>query len=281
MALPDYIIVGAMKCGTSTLAAQLGAQKGLFMTDPKEPNFFSDDPVHAKGIDWYERLFDAAEPGDLKGEASTHYTKYPTYPEALDRLARVITQPKLIYMIRNPLARAVSHYMHEWSQGVISTDIEQALHSHPEIEAYGCYAAQITPWVERFGTDNVLVLSMENMQRNPQGILDQTGDFLGRPGLVWQDDLGPVNVSAERTRRFPLHGLLVGNPVATALRRTLVPQSLRDRIKASRQMQTRPVLSPAQTARLTEVYTADYTRLKTLFPDRPDLDLSYGFLHHG
>ncbi len=60
MSLPDFLIVGAMKCGTSTLAAQLGAQPGLFMTTPKEPNFFSDDDVYARGMAWYRALFDAA-----------------------------------------------------------------------------------------------------------------------------------------------------------------------------------------------------------------------------
>ena len=63
MTTPDYIVIGAMKCGTTTLAAQLGAQSGLFMTTPKEPNYFSDDDVFARGPDWYSALFDAAAPG--------------------------------------------------------------------------------------------------------------------------------------------------------------------------------------------------------------------------
>ena len=62
MSLPDYIIIGAMKCGTSTLAAQLGMQDGMFMTTPKEPNFFSDDPIFDNGMDWYRALFTDAKP---------------------------------------------------------------------------------------------------------------------------------------------------------------------------------------------------------------------------
>ena len=85
--LPDFLIIGAMKSGTSTLQAQLAVQPGLFMTTPKEPNFFSDDDIYAKGIDWYRSLFDAAAAGDLKGEASTHYTKLPDYPDTVTRLA--------------------------------------------------------------------------------------------------------------------------------------------------------------------------------------------------
>ena len=68
MALPDFLIIGAMKCGTSTLQAQLAAQPGIFMTTPKEPNFFSDDAIYANGLGWYEDLFAGAGPDDRKGE---------------------------------------------------------------------------------------------------------------------------------------------------------------------------------------------------------------------
>jgi hypothetical protein len=93
MSRPDFLIIGAMKSGTSTLAAQLSEQAGIFMTTPKEPNFFSDDDVYAQGLPWYAALFDAAEPGDIKGEASTHYTKRPTYPETLARAQAVLEGP--------------------------------------------------------------------------------------------------------------------------------------------------------------------------------------------
>ncbi|MGR3434230.1 MAG: sulfotransferase, partial [Shimia sp.] len=73
MPYPDFLIIGAMKCGTTTLAAQLGRQDGVFVCDPKEPFYFSDDAVHARGPDWYRGLFAAAAPGDLKGEGSTRY----------------------------------------------------------------------------------------------------------------------------------------------------------------------------------------------------------------
>ena len=86
MSHPDYMIIGAMKCGTTSLAAQLGTQDGLFMTDPKEPYYFSDDPVFAQGPDWYAGLFADAAPGDLTGEATTHYTKRPDYPDTIARI---------------------------------------------------------------------------------------------------------------------------------------------------------------------------------------------------
>lgn len=281
MALPDFVIVGAMKCGTSTLAAQLGAQPGLFMTEPKEPNFFSDDAVYGKGLDWYESLFAGAAPDDLKGEASTHYTKRPTHPDTLPRMAGVLEAPKIVYLIRDPVARAVSHYIHEWTMGVMSGEIDAAFDRHEELVAYGCYAMQIAPYIEAFGRDNVLVLSLEAMKGAPQQTLERACAFLGYGGTPhWRDDLAQMNASAERIRRFPLHRLVFDNPVATRLRRALIPQGLRDRIRKSRQMQDRPEMSDATRQRLIARFAEDYEALQRLVPDRPDLRASYPFLAH-
>ncbi len=279
MAHPDFIIVGAMKCGTTTLAAQLGAQAGLFITDPKEPNFFSDDPIYAKGMVWYQSLFADAQPEDIKGEASTHYTKQPVHPDTLARMKAALEAPKIIYLIRDPVARAVSHFIHEWTMGVMSADIEREFAKHPELAAYGCYAEQIEPYIEAYGIENVLVLTLEHMKDAPQRTLETVCDFLGYSGQpVWSETHAQENASAERVRRFPLHWLIFGNPVAAGLRRALVPQSMRDRIKKKRQMQGRPELPQALKEELQRVFAKDFQRLRSLFPGRDDLRASYPFL---
>lgn len=279
MAQPDFLIIGAMKCGTSTLQAQLAAQPGIFMTTPKEPNFFSDDSIYAQGVDWYESLYAEAEPEDLKGEASTHYTKLPTYPDCLDRLAAAVPAPKLIYMIRNPVERTVSHYIHEWTMGRMSGDIEAIFEANPELVAYSCYAMQIAPYVQTFGVERILLISLENLQQNPQAELTRAGEFLGlkaRP--VWQEEQARMNASAERIKRFPLYGLLVENSVAAALRRTLLPQRLRDAIKGRLQMRNRPDLPEARIRQLEEIFAKDYAELTDMFPGQSHLDASYPFV---
>lgn len=276
--MPDFVIVGAMKCGTSTLAAQLGAQPGMFMTTPKEPNFFSDDAVFGQGLSWYQNLFAEAAAGDLKGEASTHYTKRPTHPQALPRLASVLPDVRLIYLIRDPLARAVSHYIHEWSQGVIAGDLDGAFDKHPELVEYGRYGAQIAPWVEAFGAERIHVDTLEAMQSAPQAVLDRVGRHLGRKDLVWTDDLARVNVSTERLRRGRLDRVLIYSRPATWLRRRLVPQALRDRIKAGRRMPSKPALSDSRRKTLETIFAEDRARLHALFPGRPDLDAAYPFV---
>jgi hypothetical protein len=275
--LPDFVVVGAMKGGTTTLAAQLGAQPGVFVTDPKEPNFFSDDDVWARGEGWYRGLFAGAAPGDLRGEASTHYTKLPTHPKALERLRATLPEaPRVIYAIRDPVARAVSHYVHGWSQGEISVPLEEAVTRHPELVEYGCYGMQIAPWIDAFGPGRVLLTSLEAMRADPGAELARIGAFLGREA-VWRDDLEALNVSAERSRRLPLHGLLVSNPVATALRRALVPKSVRSRIRQARTLAERPVLTAADRAAMEARFLEDRTRLAGLFPGHPALDACYPF----
>lgn len=278
MALPDFLIVGAMKCGTSTLQAQLARQPGVFMSTPKEPNYFSDDAVFARGQGWYESLFVPAAPGDLKGEASTHYTKLPTHPRTLERIRPVLVAPKLVYMIRDPMVRAVSHYIHEWTEGRASPESETALRAMPEIVDYGRYAMQIAPWIAAYGSDRVFLTSLEQLTADPDGEFARIAAFLGLPeGAAWLHDLPAQNVSAERLRRFPLQGLLVDNPVARALRRTLVPKRLRTWIRERHTIAARPGIPADLQGRMWAAFLADRVELARHFPGHSALDLCYPF----
>ncbi len=278
MSLPDLVILGAMKCGTSTLQAQLASQPGVFMSTPKEPNYFSNDEIFAQGQNWYEGLFANAAPGDLKGEASTHYTKLPTYPQTLPRMQAVLRTPRLIYMIRNPMVRAVSHYIHEWTEGRLGADAPAAFQQTPEITAYGCYGMQIAPFAAAYGADRILLTSLEQIKADPDTAFGQISAFLGLPAdAAWIHDLPAQNVSVARVRRLPFHGLLIDNPVATGLRRAVVPKSLRNWVRARRAMATRPEIPADLQARLQAEFLADRARLADIFPGHPALDLCYPF----
>ena len=264
MARPDFLIVGAMKCGTSTLHSQLSAQPGVFMTTPKEPNFFSDDDIYSRGLDWYESLFEDAEQSDLKGEASTHYTKLPDYPKTVERIARSLFPIRIVYVIRDPLERAISHYLHEWSRGVVGNDVEAAFRDHPEFLSYSCYARQIAPYVEQFGLNSILVLTLEDMKSNPTEFMARLGDFLGRPDLAWNHGLEPVNESAERSRPLPFHSLLVDHPVARHVRRKIVPKGVRTWIRRQRMPKERPELPDHLRTRLLARFQEDAEELAVL-----------------
>ena len=143
--LPNFIIIGAMKCATSTLHDQLALQPGLLMSDPKEPNFFSNDEQYRRGLAWYTGLFAAAEDGVLCGESSTHYTKLPTYLRAVERVHKHVPGARLIYVVRHPVDRLVSHYIHEWTERTVPSPIDRAVRECPRLTEYGLYAMQLRP----------------------------------------------------------------------------------------------------------------------------------------
>jgi len=260
--LPNFLIIGAMKCGTSTLHEQLARQPGIFMSEPKEPNYFSNDEVFAQGVDWYRGLFAQAAGCTLRGESSTHYTKLPTYPQTLARMRALLPALKLIYVMRHPVDRLVSHYIHECSMQVINAPLDEALDTNPELVQYGCYRMQIEPFLNAYGRESVLPVFLERMQVAPQDELERVCRFLGYPHQpMWVDAVARQNVSAERLRVGSLGRWLLQNPVLKALRRTLVPRSLRSALKARLTMNERPQLSESSSARLAKVFDRDLATL--------------------
>ena len=261
--LPDFIIIGAMKSATSTLHEQLARQPGIVMSDPKEPNFFSDDEQWARGTSWYRGLFAGAKPGDLRGESSTHYTKLPTYPLTIDRMRRHLTHgAKLVYIMRHPIDRLISQYIHEWTQGVVSGTIDEALDSHPEMIEYSRYAMQLKPFIDAWGEASILPLFFERFTAHEQESLERVCRFIGYARQPkWSESLGEQNVSSERMRRSAWRDAIAKFPGMTALRRAFVPQSVRDRIKGAWMIKERPALSNASMARLKSLFDEDLATL--------------------
>lgn len=236
MRKPDFVIIGGMKCGTSTLAHQLGLQPGIFMTEPKEPNFFSDDDTFARGVDWYASLFVGAESNDLLGEASTHYSKWPTHPQAAERLLAFAPDVKLIYMVRDPVKRSVSQLRHHWTmREVEGSNFEQLALTHEPLWEYSRYDQQLAQWLAYVPEERILVTSLEAMEADPHAVFGRVLRFLNAEGQ-WQEGSEEQNVGADRSRRLPFHDILVDSPVATSLRRALVPKGFRNWVRNSRKL---------------------------------------------
>ena len=260
--LPSFFIIGAMKSATSTLHNQLAAQAGIFMSSPKEPNFFSDDARYAQGVDWYQSLFSSALQSDICGESSTHYTKLPDHPNTIRRLRPLISRPKFIYVMRHPVDRLVSHYMHQWSEGVITCDINQAIDSYPELINYSLYGMQIRPYVQTFGSEAVLPVFFEQLKNRPDFTLERVGEFIGcSHPLRWVADLSTDNESSQRIRKFPGYRWLVEARGMTVLRRHLVPKLVRNHIKNSLRMRQRPQISEPQLRKIKLIFDEDLRAL--------------------
>lgn len=267
----DFYIIGAMKCATSTLAAQLGAQAGIFITDPKEPNFYSDADVFARGQAWYESLFAAAPDGALRGDASTHYSKWPTHPHAAARVHAVTPDARFIYMVRDPLERAISHYRHEWTQGRVSGTPDEAIGTLPALWQYSQYHTQLLQWFAHFPKDRFLILTAERLKVAPAATFSRALSFLGAEG-AWRTDVDNANESEQRFRRLPLQDLLIDNKLAQFLRRTLIPKDIRERIRATRKPDMTAAFSADGRARLAEKLAADIAAFGALVGQPLTLD---------
>lgn len=255
---PHFIIMGAMKCATTTLHEQLSAQPGVFMSEPKEPNFFSNDEQFQRGIGWYGSLFAEAQPGDLCGESSTHYTKLPTYPDSVSRLRQHVPNVKLIYVMRHPIERLISQYMHEWSRRTVSGTLSQSLKQRPELYQYSQYSMQLRPYLEAFGAENVLPVFFERVRQFPQEELARIGEFIGcSQPAIWQSESGHQHSTSQRLRESAWRDAIVNAPVLSTIRKQFVPQSFRQWVKGLWQMQQRPQLSPQEQAELEALLDQD------------------------
>ena len=111
-----------MKSGTTTLCHLLGKHPDIFMSNPKEPNFFCRPDIYARGFEWYESLFEDAAGQTAIGEGSTSYTKAHLFPGVPEKIASYRPDVKLIYIVRHPLERIES----QWTFNVIHNQAHQS-----------------------------------------------------------------------------------------------------------------------------------------------------------
>jgi hypothetical protein len=205
--LPDMIIIGAMKCGTTSLFRYLEEHPDFFPPKSKEIHYF--DSNFDKGLDWYRRQF----PTNVRrlkcrlmgqriitGEASPYYM---FHPHAMGRIASILPKVKLIVLLRNPVDRAYSHYHNEIKHGRESLTFGEALESEPgrlagEVEkmlkderyfsvhhghhAYlsrGIYVDQLKACRTFFQKEQFLIVDSASMSTDLQRVYDKVCAFLG------------------------------------------------------------------------------------------------------
>lgn len=264
MRLPNFFIIGAMKAATSTLHDQLAAQPGLLLSEPKELYFFSDDDVWDNGLDWYTRHFAAAAATDLCGESSTHYAKLPTYPNTIERIAANVSDPKFIYVMRQPIDRLLSQYQHMMLEREISMSFDEALQGGvPELVEYSRYAMQIRPFLDRFGPDSVLPVFFDHMLTHSQTELERVCSFLGYDGSpVWHEQT-ESNITSERLAVSPARDRLKALPLFE-LARKLVPDAAIDRVRDRWRAGPAPTMSADQLTSVESIINEDLADLGRL-----------------
>ena len=173
----DFMIIGAMKCGTSSLATLLGRHPDVVFSNPKETNFFTGVKNWRDNLQEYERFF-RHKTARLYGEGSTDYTKLPARKLSLcDDLYEYNSELRFIYMVRHPVHRAISQYMHVYQRGYTDQGFSSFITMN-SILPVGRYYMQIQPYIKKFGRDRVLILKFEDFIADQRATLRQVCRFL-------------------------------------------------------------------------------------------------------
>jgi hypothetical protein len=180
MSLPDFLVVGAMKAGTTSLCSDLAANSEIFFPSVKEPHTLVarsfEKESHYKE---YRKLFAAAEKDQLCGEGSTGYTKLHKFGRVPEKARKVIgKKAKILYIVRNPLDRIKSHHYQLYRKGEAKKDINEEVRLNSELVKISKYASQIKPWIFEFGREKVKVLKFERYVNNRKKVLNEVGSFL-------------------------------------------------------------------------------------------------------
>ena len=207
--LPDFLIVGAQRAGTTSLHEALAQHPSIGASDWKEVHYF--DLNFGRGQSWYRSHFPTAATARLKrlrtggfaaGESSPYYLYHPSVPE---RAASTVPDARIIVILRDPVSRAYSHYGHEVKRGVEPLSFEAALDAEPERLAgeesrlladplalspahqdfsyvgRGRYAEQIERWLRFFPREQILIVSSEQLFGDPAAVGAEVQSFVGVP----------------------------------------------------------------------------------------------------
>lgn len=206
--LPDFVILGTQKGGTSSLYAYLLQHPQVLSATTKEVHFF--DTQYERGLRWYRSHFPTRAEVDhheqalqrrvVTGEASPYYLFHPHAP---DRMVETLPDARLIVLLRDPVARAYSHYRHMVKKQREPLSFEEAIaregerlrgelermyadpsyvsynHAHYSYRTRGHYLDQLEAYAARFGREQILVLKSEDFFSDVQGVYDRVLDFLG------------------------------------------------------------------------------------------------------
>ncbi|MEZ4515539.1 MAG: sulfotransferase [Chloroflexota bacterium] len=272
--LPDFIIGGALKSGTTSLYYYLRQHPDIYMPSLKEPRYFAFDetnPEHVgnagffsiRTLEDYAHLFDDAMPTQVRGEASPHYMLSELAPE---RIARTIPDVKLIFSLRNPVQRAYSGYWHEYRLGHETRTVEEALTGDDYLVTTGCYAARLAPWYDTFDASRIKLVLFDDIKADPVGVVSDLCRFLevspdfefdtavrNQGGAMRNVRLGRV---LEKLKTHPLRSKL--NPLLPEVVRT----SLVD--VRSRNFEAPPPMSAEVAAYLNDYYADDILKLEEI-----------------
>lgn len=178
--LPDFVVIGAPKAGTTSLDLYLGLHPQIQMAKPKEPRFFVDAPPPAGrwelGLDWYRSLFRGRKP--FCGEASPAYAGAPSIPGVPLRMQATIPNAKIVYMVRQPYERLRSHYLMDYRKGIFSGSFQDYVDNNKCSLDLSCYGRQCAEYLRYFPKNRIHIVATPELEKERIAALAAVFRFL-------------------------------------------------------------------------------------------------------
>jgi hypothetical protein len=210
-ALPTFFVIGAARSGTTSLHHYLSLHPEIQMSATKEPHYFAgpegEFSYHAPrvaGIDEYRSLFDPRY--STRGEASPSYSAFPRRRGVPARIKELVPEAKFVYLVRDPIDRAVSHYLHGVATEGEGRPVGEALADLDMRNVYlcaSCYGTQLEQYRGCFPLDRVLIVEHKDLRDNRVSTLQSIFGFLGVRADFSSPGFATEYRGSDSWRRFP------------------------------------------------------------------------------
>jgi Sulfotransferase family len=265
--LPEGICIGASKCATTSLHYYLKAHPQVGVQPRKEMRFFADVGTWDKGVEWYKRQFPTGKQC-LVESFGGYYTAYPKEPEVPARIHSLIPQACLIYMVRDPIDRMISRYVHNYSELKEHRSAEEALGDLADVEyvPQSMYFAQLERYFPYFSPDQFLIVDDGDFMHDRSAILRRIFEFLGVQPDFWSAEFDVIRHPSSQKRRLTKLGIVFHERVGQHVLRHLYGHQ--DHIFRKifytpiSNAIPRPTLSKTLRAQLREIFKPDVTKLE-------------------
>jgi hypothetical protein len=269
-ALPNLVVVGGLKCGTTSLHHYLNLHPEVEMSRPKELNFFVAELNWPLGPEWYASHFSGR--AAVRGESSPHYTNRPRFEGVAERMRSVLGDARLLYVVRDPIDRMLSHYLHNVGGGYDDRTLADAF-ADPE-SAYvtrSRYFFQLEPYLDAFGAERIEIVGREELKRDRRATMRRVFAFLSvDPGFSSEQfEREWETGTAKGGGRFRLMDRAVRLPGLRAIDRNFdrLPEPLRwlaERVihDPGAGEAPKPEVPPALRGELAELFRDDVARLE-------------------
>ncbi len=267
MIAPNFLVVGAMKCATSTVIDFLEHHSQVYVKPFSEPNFFNEDENWEKGSEWYDQFFQSEKAFKICGEGTNNYSNIERYPNTIDRILSYCPDVKILYTVRNPIDRMTS----AWIQNRIDipdevpSSLSDAIESMPEVFLdQSLYWKQLSEYRKHFKDSNIWVGFLEDLKSNPNTFFEEICEFLDIDKESQEQGLHK-NPSSSKKVPNKLYSSVKSIPLVKTLKNAF-PRHLRKAVKdkyLSSSTKDIPVISTSVKSKIIEQLQPDVEQLLT------------------